>query len=306
MRRITDILAILSAVFLLGSCDGKEPSGKPGADPDVPTQLKVMQFNIRYVNNNVDLGETNWSVRKTAIGKMVAKELPDVIGMNEARTSQREDLKALCPLYTMLEVPNTGTGTGGNVTMMYLTDKFKLLDKKYFFLSATPNVPSYTWDSTQKAWHVCLWAKFEEKSTGRVFYVFATHLNTGSTAADITARTNSAKLIVERMKAEAGDDSTVFLLGDMNCSNAASDAKRVSLQTFFDYGLNDARTSSLATDDAISFNGFSDKERSESNNIDFIFYRKAISTEFRTVTSKEYGVPWLSDHYPVVINAIVF
>ncbi|MDE6871195.1 MAG: metal-dependent hydrolase [Bacteroidales bacterium] len=302
MKRLVNYLTLL-AVICLGSCAGKEPIGGT-VDPDTPSQYKIMSFNIRYVNAN-DTGETNWEVRKYAIGKMIAKELPDVVGMNEARTAQRNDMKTLCPQYTHLEVPGTGTGQGGNVTMMFLTEKFNLLESKSFYLSETPSVPSLTFGSGTQ-WHTCLWAKLEEKATGRSFYVFATHLNTGSTITDINARTSSAKLIVERIKAEAGDDTTVYLLGDMNCSWAEDDAKRVSLQPFFDYGLRDARTSSLATDNVISFNGFSDKERTQKSNIDFIFYRKATSLEFRTITSSEYGVTYLSDHWPVVINSIVF
>lgn len=303
MKRLADYL-ILLALILLGSCSGKEPAGDGGPDPDTPSQFKIMSFNVRYVNTT-DAGENHWDVRKYAIGKMIAKELPDVVGVNEARTAQRADMKQLCPQYTHLEVPGTGTGQGGNVTMMYLTDKFDLLASKSFYLSETPNVPSSTFGSGTQ-WHTCLWARLREKASGRDFYVFVTHLNTGSTLTDINARTSSAKLIVERIKAEAGDDSTVYLLGDMNCSLAEDDAKRVSLLPFLDYGLRNARTSSLSADDAISFNGFSDKERTPKNNIDFIFYRKATSMEFRTITSTEYGVTYLSDHYPIVINSIVF
>lgn len=300
-------LYLLSFCLLaLGSCSGSaEPDDSP--ESDKPYYLNIMQFNIRYVNSD-DTGDTHWTVRKNAIKAMIQERQPDVVSLNEARTVQRTDLKTLLPAYTFLEVPNTGTSSGGNVNMMYLTSKFNLLASKSFYLSATPNVPSFTWDSTQKQYHVCLWAHLQDKETKKDFYVFATHYNTGSTDVDIAAKTNSTNLILSRIEEVTGGDSKaiVFVAGDLNASLESNDARAVSLKPYLDAGFKNARTSALSTDSIVSFNGFSDETRTQKSNIDFIFYKNVTGMAFKTVTEPYNGVKFISDHYPVTLQAMTF
>lgn len=304
MRKILYLIP-LCLLALLQSCSGPADSGE--ASETVPWYLNIMQFNVRYINDG-DTGDTHWSVRKNAIRGMVYDQRPDVIGMNEARTSQKADLVALLPDYCQLEVPNTGTSSGGNVTIMYLKDKFNLLASQSFYLSDTPNRPSFTWDSTQKQYHACIWAHLQDKETKKDFYVFATHYNTGSTATDIQARTNSTNLILSKIEEITGGDSSakVFVLGDMNASMETSDTRSVSLKIYLDNGFKNARTSALTTDDIVSFNGFSDTERTQKSNIDFIFYKNVTGMVFKTITDSYNGVKYISDHYPISLQTMSF
>ena len=293
-------------LLALTSCSGSaDPDDGP--DSDEPCYINIMQFNIRYVNNS-DTGDNHWTVRKNAVKALVNDHQPDVIGLNEARTTQRTDLKTLLPQYTLLEVPNTGTSSGGNVNMMFLTDKFKLLASKSFYLSATPNVPSFTWDSTQKQYLVCLWALLQDKKTGKEFYAFATHYNLGATDVDVIAKTNSTNLILSRIEEIVGTNTSapVFVLGDMNASVESNDARSVSLKPYLENGFKNARVSALSTDNIVSYNGFSDKERDQKSNIDFIFYKNVTGMAFKTVTQSYNGIKYASDHWPVTLKAMTF
>lgn len=295
-----------AGMLALTSCSGSaDPDDKSGSDE--PYYINVMQFNIRYLNNE-DTGDTHWTVRKNAVKALLNDLCPDVIGINEARTTQRTDLKALLPQYTLIEVPNTGTSSGGNVNLMFLTDKFRLMESKSFYLSDTPNRQSYTWDSTQKQYHVCLWAHLQDNVTGKDFYVFATHYNLGSSDVDIKAKTNSTNLILSRIdEVTAGNTSApVFIMGDMNASLESGDSRSVSLKPYLENGFKNARTSALSKDDTVSYNGFSDKARDQKNNIDFIFYKNVTGMTFRTVTQSYGGVKYVSDHWPVILNAMTF
>lgn len=290
----------------LTSCSGSDgPEDGPGTGE--PYYMNIMQFNLRYVNDS-DTGDTHWTKRKNAVKAMVEDQRPDVISLNEARTTQRTDLKTLLPQYTLLEVPNTGTSSGGNVNMMYLKDKFDLLASQSFYLSATPNKPSYTWDSTQKQYHVCLWAHLRDKNTKNSFYVFATHYNLGASDVDVIAKTNSTNLILSKIDEITGNDSgaPVYVLGDMNASIEANDSRSVSLKPYLDNGFKNARASALSTDDIVSYNGFSDKERDQKSNIDFIFYKNVTGMSFKTVTQSYAGIKYVSDHWPVILNAMMF
>ncbi len=297
---------IAAGMLALTSCSGSaDPDDKPVSDD--PYYINVMQFNIRYLNSD-DTGDTHWTVRKNAVKAMVNDISPDVISINEARTAQRTDLKTLLPQYTLIEVPNTGTSSGGNVNMMFLTDKFKLLESKSFYLSATPNKQSYTWDSTQKQYHVCLWAHLEDRSTGKDFYAFATHYNLGSTDVDIAAKTNSTNLILSRIEEVVGTNTSapVFVMGDMNASIESNDSRSVSLKPYLENGFKNARTSALSKDDTVSYNGFTDKTRDQKSNIDFIFYKNVTGMTFRTVTQSYNGVKYVSDHWPITLNSMTF
>lgn len=301
------IYIVLFSIFslLLISCGGEMKEN--GTPTNEPYQMNIMQFNIRY-NADTDTGDNNWSVRKNAIKSMIEDRLPDVAGLNEARTAQRNDLKKLLPAYTMLEVPNTGSSSGGNVTMIYRTDKFNLLGCQSFYLSDTPNKPSFTWDSTQKQYHACLWGHFQDKTTLKEFYVFATHYNLGTTIADLQARINSTNLILSRIESVTAEnpEAPVFVVGDMNASFAPGDSRSVGIQGYLDGGFRNARTSALSTDSVISFNGFSSDARTEKSNIDFIFYKNATAMAFKTITDKYNGLTFISDHYPVTVQAMTF
>ncbi len=295
-----------AGLLALTSCSGTaEPDGDSGSGE--PYYINLMQFNIRYVNSN-DTGDNHWTVRKNAVKALVNDICPDVISLNEARASQRTDLTTLLPQYTLLEVPNTGTSSGGNVNIMFLTGKFRLLASKSFYLSATPNVQSFTWDSTQKQYHVCLWAHLQDKATGKELYAFATHYNLGSSDVDVIAKTNSTNLILSKIDDIVGKDSSVpiFVLGDMNASIESSDSRSISLKPYLENGFKNARASALSTDNIVSYNGFSDKERDQKSNIDFIFYKNVTGMTFKTVTQPYNGIKYASDHWPVTLNAMTF
>ena len=57
----------------------------------------------------------------------------------------------------------------------------------------------------------------------------------------------------------------------------------------------------MKTDSANSYNGYG----SSGSIIDYIFYRNAIINEFRTVNGSNYGVTYISDHYPIICYATI-
>jgi len=57
------------------------------------------------------------------------------------------------------------------------------------------------------------------------------------------------------MKAIAGDNATIFITGDMNCSYNTDDSRRVGLTPFYTW-LESAREKAPDTNARVSFNGF--------------------------------------------------
>lgn len=310
IRNILKSSLSIVAFFSLLSCghidgdgnDGKNDGSGEVIPPIIPNvTAEIMSFNIRY-SNNTDEGDNNWENRKKAVLSMMRDIAPVVVGIQEARTVQKSYLKSMLPQYTLLEIPNTGTGTGGNVILMYDNQKYDKADWGWYFMSATPDVPSSSWDATTKEHRATIWGKFAEKETGKVIYVFCTHYPQMGTPADDQARVNCTELNIAKMQEIAGEDGNVFMLGDMNCSYDLSDGRRIALAKFYEW-MNAARDCP-DTDRYYSFNNFGSGNPSPKRNLDHIFYRNATPVSFRTIISKDYGVKYISDHYPINFTCV--
>lgn len=290
---------ILAGSLLLGaiSCShGKDnPETQAGA-----AQISVMSFNVRSATITSDTGDRNWDKRKYAVQSMVKEIKPDVIGMQECTSKQRTDLTGLLDGYELFEVPGTGGSKGGNTVIMYNTAALEVLQCKSFFLSATPDKASVNGWNEETQYRTTIWAQFRHRESGREFFVADTHMPLGSEERDNTARINSAQLNISRMKAAAGEQAVVFIIGDMNCARE-NNVTGKSLDPYYEW-LSNAREKALKTDSSISYNGYGD---SSGSRIDYIFYRNTIVSEFRTVNGSGYGVKYISDHYPIICYATI-
>lgn len=283
---------VLSAL----GCSSSSDDGVAPGDGGSSNTLKVMSFNIRCVTSS-DTGDQAWDVRKAGCIKMITSIQPDVIGMQEPRTAQRTYLKENLSDYEMLETPGTGTSKGGNSVLLYRKSRFTCLDWGYYFLSDTPDVPSVAWEAAQ--WHTTVWAHLKEEGSDKDFWIFTTHMP--AYASNVSARVKSANLNVAKMKELAGEDATIFITGDMNCSYAADDASREALTPYYQW-MSAARDIAPAGD-AYSFNNYGSGTATPKRNLDHIFYRDATAVSFRTITDN-YGVPYISDHYPILLTAL--
>ena len=99
--RVARILAI--AVV----CAGAFATVAQAAAPD-PVELRVMSFNIRFskVDNSEAASENNWAdakyPRRERAIRVIRENSPDLLGVQEARELQVEDLKKALPEYAYL------------------------------------------------------------------------------------------------------------------------------------------------------------------------------------------------------------
>lgn len=274
-----------------------------GGEPSSNT-LQAMSFNIRY-NSADDTGDMHWDARKAAVVKMINTVQPDVIGIQEPRTAQREYLKTQLRNYAYLEVPGTGDGKGGNTGLLYRMDRFSKVKDGYFFLSPTPDEPSRCWDVGDTQWRTSVWVHLKETATDKDFYFLSTHLPVRTNpsldnAPYLQARINSSNLNIARLKAVAGNSGMCFIVGDMNCSEANEDGKK-ALKPYRDWMSTGRDIAPIS--DAYSFNNFGKGTAAPARNIDHIFYRGATPISFRTLT-ENYGVTYISDHYPILMTVL--
>lgn len=261
-----------------------------GATNNPLASLDVMSFNLKVDN----VGDANsWDNRRDAVISMINQEKPTVIGTQEAQPHMITYISRNCPNYGWYGL---GRDTGDvppesdtylreeSATIFYDKDRVEMLEHGTFWLSETPDVPSLGWDAGYN--RTCTWGLFREKDSGLEFYFFNTHLdNSGS-----IARTESMKLIVNKMAEINTNNFPAFITADFN-SNTNQDCF-LPLQAV----MKDARQTAPETDNNMTYNGFS---TTGGRMLDHIFYSGDCTPTLYHTLIEDYGVPFISDHYPI-------
>ena len=282
MRSIK-ITVILIALFLMtASCSEIE-------------EIKVMTFNLRYDGGSSRIND--WQSRKTWVSAYLDSIRPDVIGTQELLHHQLQDILTNCEYYKSVGGGRVdGVNLGEYSAILYNQHLIKLIDSDTFWLSEQPNkVGKKGWDAAYI--RICTWACFESKN-GNQFYVFNTHLDNESEL----ARKNSAQLILDKIE-NIAQNHPVTLLGDFNANLSSATYGLVTNKGT----LQDARAL-VNTDTLIqgSFNGFGYAK--ECNNrflIDHIFVNEGFKVQTYKVDVQKKGERYISDHYPIVIDATI-
>ncbi len=269
MKRIAFILC---TILLLCGCGKRDD------------ELKIISFNIRYNSwNNID-GENGWPNRRDAVVRMIREECPAAIGLQEALIDQLQYLDSCLPEYQRIGVGrDDGKEAGEFMAIYYDTTRLLLLYDTTRWLSETPEVPTKGWDAAcyRTATEVC----FRDRRSGKRFDYFNTHLD----HVGKTARAESTKFIATRIEGDCYDMPAIIVGGDMN-----STLDDTIFNAFYKAGLQNAGT----TDNADTYNAFG---KDPGSAIDHFFVRGITVKEYR-ILDGDYGVPYISDHYPIEIT----
>ncbi|MFA6593559.1 MAG: endonuclease/exonuclease/phosphatase family protein [Bacteroidales bacterium] len=245
--------------------------------------FKLITFNVRTSAAMRADGNNKWANRCDGALNMLNKEKPDVLGVQEAEIDQLQYFDAQCPQYARVGVGRDNGLEGGGETMaiFYLKDRFDLLGSGTFWLSETPDEVSRGWDAVCN--RTVTWVELKDKASGRSFFYFNTHLDHQGRV----AREESVKLIVSKIQSIAGKKSVVFLGGDFNSS----------LESLIFKPFAKAKLKSVPGDGNGTFNGFGTAP--DTIVLDHIFCRGKAGYSSSVTLKGDYGVPYLSDHYPV-------
>lgn len=289
MKRISlKLLLLVSVLMTFAQC-------KPAQE-----ELNVVSFNIRM--GVAKDGENSWEYRKAASAEMVKTLAPDIMGVQEAFDFQTEYIKEQCPDYDGVGVGRDDGKTSGEIMMIfYNTKKVELEEWGTFWLSETPDVPSFGWDAACR--RTATWALLKMRKSGKEFYYVNTHLDHIGRVAE----KNGLKLIVDRIDSINPQGFPMILTGDFNV--LPQDAVLNDLNKI----MSSARATADTTDSTPSFNAFGkplkqaaigdqfvDLATTDGLTIDYIYYSGfSKCPKFRTVTESFADVPYISDHYPV-------
>ncbi|MBO4427942.1 MAG: DUF4861 family protein [Bacteroidales bacterium] len=259
-----------------------------------PVSLKVASYNIRF--GTAKDGANSWDKRKAGTPAMLAAQAPDVFGVQEALSFQLDYILEKAPQYRCVGVGREdGRSEGETMAVFYNRKRLKLVKWGTYWLSETPDKPSKGWDAYCK--RTATWTLFKDRATGQKFFYVNTHLDHRGK----DARLKGLSLIVDNIARMNPEGWPMLLGGDFNVLPSDPCLKALEGK------MTDSRMIAFVTDGGPTFNAWgrqSDIESESPRIIDYIYCSGfAGCPSFRVVTD-DYGVPFLSDHYPIVATFV--
>lgn len=260
--------------------------------PDIPVELRVMSFNIRY--RTAPDGAHAWARRKAAVLERIRRFSPDLLGLQECRDdSQAAALRRGLPEYAWLGVRRGAPGSQDieMAPLLYRRDAFERLDWGVFWLSQSPEVPGSLFPRGSLP-RTLTWARLRRLEPPHLELAF---LNTHLDHASPLARWRGAGLIRRFMRREM-PNLPLILTGDFNTKRASSVHRRLLAGNRTTPGLQDAHLALAASANQPpgSFHDFGRLQ--PALDIDWILASPHFSVLAAGVDAEAGSA---SDHYPV-------
>lgn len=279
----------LAALLCLASC--RTAQEVPSA-PEAKGNTKIVSFNIRNAGawTLEHDGENAWPNRKGAVPTMINQERPDAIGLQEMLGDQIPFLDS-----TMNEAGYGRVGVGRDdgkkdgemMAVYYRRDRWELLRSATYWLSATPEAPSRGWDGACNRTVTVVLLK--DRQSGRKLLYMNTHLD----HVGKEARKEGVALLTDIANEWSELANAVVIGGDFN--SATGEAIYRPLKSNH---LLSARDIAYVSDSSMTYTGFGKEKATQ---IDHFFVRGIRPLRF-SVLNGSYGVPYVSDHYPISVE----
>ncbi|MCM8567990.1 endonuclease/exonuclease/phosphatase family protein [Gramella jeungdoensis] len=253
-------------------------------------QVNLMTYNIKYANEND--GDNSWSKRKDFITNQLKFYEPDIFGVQEAVLGQLNHFTSQLNGYEFIGEGRDGGDEGEFSAILYKIGKFDVLISGTFWLAKDITKPSKGWDAAFP--RICTYALFEEKGSGKKFWVFNTHFDHRGKK----ARRESAKLILNKIEQINTAGLPAILMGDLNLEPDTKPIQLISGE------LKDSRkiAKNVAFGSVGTFNGYKFHEP-VTRRIDYIFVNDKVEVLKYGVLTDSKDQKYPSDHFPVLITA---
>lgn len=186
--------------------------------------LVVVTYNVRFDTRRDR--EHRWSRRKEQVAELVRQLGPDVVGMQEVKAQQLDDLVPLLPGYSHEGVGRDDGARGGEFSPVFFSDRrFAREDGGTFWLSPTPDRPRGRWElKPWGSWHnrIATWVLLRERASDESYLVLNTHFDHLSEL----ARRQSARMVVRFVRQRTADHYIV--MGDLNARPGSEPVRIIS------------------------------------------------------------------------------
>jgi endonuclease/exonuclease/phosphatase family metal-dependent hydrolase len=249
-------------------------------------RIRIMSANLRCLTP-LDLGKTSWFYRADLMAAEIAQQAPGIIGFQEATRWQYRYLVQAMPAYDSVIDYRDDTLLSEGCPIFYSKELYALKDKGSFWLSETPEVMSKDWGAA--CFRICSYVILTEKSTGKDFVVFNTHLDHVSDE----ARIKGMAVVLDRIAKFGGIPAV--LMGDLN---AEEDSETILDAT--EHFL-DARYAAPETEDSYTYQNWGNMEKAV--RIDYFMISKEGITPIRyDVLTETHDGAYSSDHCPILLE----
>lgn len=263
----------------------------PIAESVAVQDVKIMTYNVKISGDGLRSNE----IRLPIIVNTISKHAPDSFGLQESDKSWVEGIAAEMNEYAHVEkYREDGIEKGESSAIFYRKDKYKLVDSGSFWLSETPEKPSFGWDAACE--RITTWVILENIETGFVYAHFNTHFDhVGSQAKAESVALISAKI------ADIAPDIPVVLTGDFNLREGSS-----NYNNLLKCELRDTKYLAAEYDDHATYHGYS-VVTPNTKPIDFIFVNGyASSVKSSRIESDFDNYMLASDHFPIIVEMTLF
>lgn len=260
--------------------------------------IRVASYNIQWHGY---VKKPTWEQRLVAVEKIFSDYDFDIVGMQEPDTMMANTIeKALGGKYKWVGVVRSSSKTSAGFIplnpIFYKVDRLELLEQDIFWFGHAPDEVGYdSWGM-----RLCNYAKFRDKHTGKVFYMFNSHYDhRGHEAKEYS----SVVLLNKIMEVASG--YPVVLTGDFN-----TDEKTPGYQRLIESGIVDDAMLALPAGkrenwEYFSMSNYKPIETIRKNNlhIDHVFYTPSNSKviTWKLILDSCDGI-FGSDHLPIVID----
>lgn len=254
--------------------------------------INAATFNLRL--NTPDDHANAWPHREAMVKALIQHHELDLVATQEGLIEQITALESM-PGWGRVGVGRDDGAKGGeHAAIFYRTARFKVERHGDFWLSATPDKPSISWDS-RCCNRLTSWAQLKDLKTGRSFLVSSSHFDHEG----VVSRRESAKLLVARLQQLAG---TLPVLG-MGDFNALPDSEPVAIMKA---AYRDAYTLSETPPygPVGTFNAFK-WDTPAADRIDYIWLTPQVRVLKYAVLTDSLRGRYPSDHFPVVVRLLV-
>lgn len=239
--------------------------------------------------------DNSWPNRSEAVNSLIRFHDFDVLGTQEAFDHQLQNILTNLPYYAAYgKGRDDGLKAGEHSAILYKKDRFILLDKGDFWLSQTPNEPSLGWDATCCK-RICSWVYLRDKKTKKQFYVFNAHYDHQG----ITARKESSKLILDKIKAISGKKPVIFM-GDLNGDSKSDPYTIIENSEILRDTYKQVKYPYATTN---SYNNFG-KNVKGITLIDHIFTSQQFTVKKWGLLTDSYQGKFPSDHFPILTELV--
>jgi len=275
-----------AALIALGWASAASAASPPAA------LFNIASYNLRY--NNPGDGPNAWPARKEMVKALIRYHEFDIVGTQEGLADQIDDLAQMSEFDHVGVGRDDGRRAGEHSAIFFRKSRFALLDKGDFWLSETPERPSFGWDA-RCCHRLASWARLRDRATQREFYVFSVHFDHEGEV----ARRESAGLLLRKI-AEISRGAPAICVGDFN-----STPETVQIQAM-SKAMRDASRASKAPPygPAGTYNGFR-LDAAMNERIDYIFVDPRVEVLKYAVLSDSLERRYPSDHHPVVARVML-